>query len=276
MVPEEDLREPAGEHPRAKGGSARGRHQLPHRVRDLIRSAVIEGEYSSEDQLIEDVLVHLHGASRNAVRRALQQLLTEGIVSRAPKRGTYPSWDGARLHLVDVYPVEGTDHLEGGTVERGLVLSTPYLRERLQTEDEELRMVESISLWHGEVIGMRTAYFSSAFDISDLITRDPAPATLSDIIAGIFARDLGHVTTEISASVADAATAKVLRTSPGVPLLRREQLVHDSAGLPVEIVFDTVRADRATFKLSDYPAPSGIRPIDHDATHSGSAQRKRD
>jgi GntR family transcriptional regulator len=245
-------------------------------VRDLIRSAVIAGDYSSEDQLIEDVLVHLHGASRNAVRSALKQLLAEGVVSRAPKRGTYPSWDGARLHLIDVYPVDGTDQLEGGAVERRLVSSTPYLRERLRTDEEELRMVESISLWHGEVIGMRTAYFSSRFDVMDLIDRDPPLTTLSEIIAGIFARDLAQVTTEISASLADAATAKVLRTNPGVPLLRREQLVHDSAGLPIEIVFDTVRADRATFKLSDYTAPSWATPTDQDATRLGSAERKRD
>ncbi|WP_426323329.1 GntR family transcriptional regulator [Microbacterium sp. E-13] len=251
------------EHPRAKGGHSRGRHQLSHRVRDLVRSAVLAGEYSSQDQLIEEVLMHTHGASRNAVRRALQQLLEEGVVRRAPRRGTFPDWGGARLHLVDVYPVEGADEVSGGAIDRRLVPSTPYLRDRLRTDDAQLRMVESTSILRGEVIGLRTAYFSSDFDVVQPADH-PQANTLAEIIATIFSKDLGHVTTEISASIADAATARILHAPPGIPLLRREQLVHDSMGLPVEIVFDTFRADRTTFKLSDYSSGTWPAHIDYD------------
>lgn len=235
-------------HPRAKGGSGHGRHQLPHRVSDLVRSAVLEGTYSSEHQLIEEALVHLHGASRNAVRHAMQQLLAEGIVSRAPRRGTYPSWTGARIHLFDVYPIDGGG-MEPGGMHRELVASTPYLRQKLQTEDATLRMVETTSRLRGEPLGIRTAYFSSHFDMEVLIGREASPRTLAEVIAGIFAREMGRVTTEISATVADSGVARILGVAPGVPLLRREQLIHDLDGKPVEIAFDTLRADRATFMM---------------------------
>lgn len=245
---------PRLEHPRAKGGSGHGRHQLPHRVRDLVRSAVLSGTYSSEDQLIEEALVHLYGASRNAVRHALQQLLAEGVVSRAPRRGTYPSWAGARIHLFDVYPIDG-GRMEPGDMHRELVASTPYLRERLQTDERMLRMVETTSMLGGAPLGIRTAYFSSRFDMEVRATRGPSPRTLAEVIAGIFARELGRVTTEISATAADAGVARILGVAPGSPMLRREQLIHDGDGRPVEIAFDALRADRATFTMLDDPHP---------------------
>ncbi|WP_349428882.1 GntR family transcriptional regulator [Microbacterium sp. LWS13-1.2] len=240
------------EHPRAKGGSGHGRHQLPHRVRDLIRSAVLAGTYSSGDQLIEEALVHLHGASRNAMRHALQQLLAEGVVSRAPRRGTYPSWAGARVHVLDVYRIDG-GRMEPGGMHRELVASTPYLREKLQTDERMLRMVETTSMLGGEPLGIRTVYFSSRFDMETEARRGTSPITLAEVIAGIFARELGRVTTEISATVADAGVARILGVAPSSPVLRREQLIHDDDGRPVEIAFDALRADRATFTMFDDP-----------------------
>jgi len=247
--------EPPRRHPRARGGYSRGRHHSPHRVRDLVRSAVLEGWYSSEDQLIEDVLIHTHAASRNAVRNALQQLLTEGIVTRSPRRGTFPSWDGTRIHLVDIHSLDRDAERGGRVITRGLVPATPFLQGRLGTEDASLRIVESVFELRGEPIGIRTAYFSSRFDIEAATDSAPRPNTLAGVIAGIFSCELGYVTTEISAGLVDDRTAQVLKMERGSPVLRREQLVRDDVGQPVEILFDCFRADRATFMLSDFGSP---------------------
>lgn len=252
-------------HPRARGGVSHGRHHLPYRVRDLVRSAVLQGWYSSDDQLIEEVLVHTHAASRNAVRHALQQLLAEGIVTRSPRRGTYPSWDGVRLHMIDVHSTDGTVLGLGRHVERKLVPATRFLKEKLQTDDDLIRMVETTSELHGQPLGMRTAYFSSRYDIVGLMTREQQPNTLAGVIAGIFDRELGYVTTEVSASLADGKIARVLDIAEGSPVLRREQLVRDSVGQPIEIAFDSFRADRTTFVLSDFGSGgSWVPQIDGD------------
>lgn len=256
-------------HPRSKGGHSHGRHHVQHRVRDLLRSAVVEGLYSSEDQLIEDVLVHTHAASRNAVRFALQSLLAEGVVTRDARRGTYPSWDGARVHMVDIRSVGG-DHSEaltGELIERSLVPATSLLQGKLRTEAATLQMVENSVKFRGEIIGIRTAYFSSEYDVADLVARQPPGIdSLAKVIAVMFTRDLGYVTTEVSAALVDVQTARVLDIREGSPVLRREQLVHDCTGQPVEVVFDCFRADRATLILPDFdptgrwPGPIALAP----------------
>jgi len=56
-----------------------------------LRSDVLSGEYGDGDQLpTEAVLASDHAVSRQTVRRAMQQLVSEGLVYRVAGRGTYP------------------------------------------------------------------------------------------------------------------------------------------------------------------------------------------
>lgn len=58
------------------------------RVADLIRSAIVRGEYAPNQRLIEADLSDTFSASRATVRTALLELANEGLVERLPNRGS--------------------------------------------------------------------------------------------------------------------------------------------------------------------------------------------
>jgi DNA-binding GntR family transcriptional regulator len=58
------------------------------RVTDLIRDAIIRGEYAPNQRLIEADLGAAFSASRATVRTALLELAGEGLVERLPNRGS--------------------------------------------------------------------------------------------------------------------------------------------------------------------------------------------
>jgi DNA-binding GntR family transcriptional regulator len=58
------------------------------RVTDLIRDAIVRGEYAPNQRLIEADLSSTFSASRATVRTALLELASEGLVERLPNRGS--------------------------------------------------------------------------------------------------------------------------------------------------------------------------------------------
>jgi DNA-binding GntR family transcriptional regulator len=58
------------------------------RVTDVIRGAIIRGEYAPNQRLIEADLSDTFAASRATVRTALLELANEGLVERLPNKGS--------------------------------------------------------------------------------------------------------------------------------------------------------------------------------------------
>ncbi|KAA9108326.1 GntR family transcriptional regulator [Microbacterium rhizomatis] len=58
------------------------------RVTDIIRSAIVRGDYAPNQRLIEADLSDTFSASRATVRTALLELANEGLVERLPNRGS--------------------------------------------------------------------------------------------------------------------------------------------------------------------------------------------
>ncbi|OLL72908.1 putative transcriptional regulator of N-Acetylglucosamine utilization, GntR family [Pseudonocardia sp. Ae168_Ps1] len=234
---------PTVPHPRASGGTARGRHTFPRRVREMLRASVRGGYLVVDDKLVEDQLMESLNASRSAVRAALQQLADEGFVDRQQRRGTVVVRRGVAVRLRDTVTALGATEVTLQMAEQGGVPSTPLLRHRLGVPDAVLRMNENIFRADGEVIGVRTAYFPSSFTTPSYA----GPAALDVVFADFFGVGLGRVQTEIGAAGADDRTGRLLGVAPGAPVLLREQLFHDEDDRPVQVVFDNYRADRVTF-----------------------------
>lgn len=67
-------------------GAAAGASE--ERVTDVIRGAIVRGEYAPNQRLIEADLSDTFAASRATVRTALLELANEGLVERLPNRGS--------------------------------------------------------------------------------------------------------------------------------------------------------------------------------------------
>ena len=80
------------------------RTSTAERVADAVREEVVEGRLRPGGRLPEQALCEALGVSRNTVREALSQLVTERVLAREPNRGVFvaePDADAVR----DVYRV---------------------------------------------------------------------------------------------------------------------------------------------------------------------------
>lgn len=58
-------------------------------IADQLRNAIMHGRMTAKEQLSEVVLASKFGVSRGPIREALQRLMEEGLLRRAPNRGVF-------------------------------------------------------------------------------------------------------------------------------------------------------------------------------------------
>ncbi|MEV6346290.1 GntR family transcriptional regulator [Actinoplanes sp. NPDC051851] len=92
----------------------KGVHTGVAMVRDAVRDAILRGEYLPGERLVETDLIEKHGATRFAVRSALQDLAAEGLVEVRRHRGA---------HVRKVSTSEAVEITEIRMVVEGLVAS---------------------------------------------------------------------------------------------------------------------------------------------------------
>jgi len=105
-------------HPVASGQSGHG----ASRVRDLLRQAILNGDYLPGERLVEAALCERFGASRFTVRTALQDLAAEGLVEVRHNKGAQVrkvSLEEA-IEITEVRMV-----IEGLVAARAATLATP-------------------------------------------------------------------------------------------------------------------------------------------------------
>lgn len=151
------------------------------RVTDVIRDAIIRGEYAPNQRLIEADLSAAFSASRATVRTALLELAGEGLVERLPNRGS-------RVRAISVD--EAIEILEVRMGVEGLCAAKTA--ERISDEDIaafqrlRARMIESVA--EGDLVE-----YSRLNQYLDVRIRELSHhATASDVLARLHAQSVRH------------------------------------------------------------------------------------
>lgn len=234
------MSETLSDHPRAKGGSSRGRQVSARRVRDLITASIREGHIDPDAPLAEEDLIRLFDTSRGSVRAALAQLRDTGFLERKPRVGTKVTRRGVVVPLTDIDSDSDDVYIE--RFEDRIVPSFPLVRERLRLDEEHVRMIENLLVTKEGVIGLRAAYFSTRY--TDSPAELSGPVNMATILRDFFHTSRGEVVVTIGSEAADTTTARMLDTVVGAPLIVREVTYHDVDGNPIQTVFDRYRGDR--------------------------------
>lgn len=250
---------PQDAHPRSVAGSAqrRGRRQSSaRRVYDLVRASIRRGDIGSDESLVEEQLVEMLSASRQAVRDALQALAHDGLVVRRRRVGTTVSGsilDVAADQLMHLPPEQQV--MEDSIVERidqAEMPTPPWLRGRLQIDDEAVLMVEEIIRWRGEALCVRVSYRPVSRLPGAMVGR---VADLATAFRAAYGVGLGPVESLVEAVAADPMTADLLGIATGAPVLVREVLLVDEHGVPRDLSYSHYRADRICFTSTTQPGP---------------------
>ncbi len=210
-----------------------------------IRNAIRNGEYADGRQLpTEEQLAASYSVSRQTVRRAMQDLVSEGIIYRVAGRGTYPVAEEDRY----VNHFGSVEELMALSLDTECQVVSPLQRKvdvetasRLRLPADQIFTVALVRL-HTDVPFCYTSV-SLPPRIGQLLTdvdelSSPGRRSRVTVIGLIDARRGGSITAaeqSISAAGAPPVAARHLGREPGEPLLRIDRLYFDDSDDPVEL-----------------------------------------
>src|SRR6266581_3465170 len=175
-----------------------------------IRDAIRNGDYADGRQLpTEEQLAASYSVSRQTVRRAMQDLVSEGIIYRVAGRGTYPVAEQDRY----------VNHF--GSVEELMALSLDTeaevvspLRRKVDVETASRLRLGSDEIFHVRLTGSVAAAEQS-----------------------------------VSAAGAPAFAARHLGCETGEPLLRIDRLYFDAEDTPVELAISYFDPEHYSYRV---------------------------
>jgi GntR family transcriptional regulator len=224
-----------------------------------LRNAIRNGEYADGRQLpTEEQLAASYSVSRQTVRRAMQDLVSEGIIYRVAGRGTYPVAEADRY----VNHFGSVEELMALSLDTECQVVSPLQRKvnvetasRLRLPADEIAAVALVRL-HADISFCYTSVYLPP-RIGQLLTdvdelSSPGRRSRVTVIGLIDARMNGSIAAaeqSISAAGAPPVAARHLGREPGEPLLRIDRLYFDGEDTPVELAVSYFDPEHYSYRV---------------------------
>jgi GntR family transcriptional regulator len=209
------------------------------RIREDIRNSIAAGEYQAGEKIPSEAeLCRKYGTTRATTRKALSQLVFEGMIAPRNGRGCFVA-PGANVRSpIDsryCLTFEEQVKLTGRVVTYGsgsltVVPAPTDAAARLGAkEGEKMFKLERVRLIDGEAIGLEIRYIP--FEIGCKITGDMlSNASTHQFISEILGERLPTIVVDITAVLAEPEVAKKLNVPVGSPLIMRVNSIHSDDG----------------------------------------------
>ena len=251
---------------------------LYYQLAGILREHIVSGKYHAGDRLpTEEALSKDYDVSRITIRQALGDLEKEGFIKREAGRGTFVS---DRRMFSNTFRMEGS---LGDLISMGLTTTVKVLT--LATIKASASEADFLRVNLGDPLVRCTRLrLHAGTPFSYIVNHVPGDlgkslkpdawkkgSILRQIETELGIR-MGDADQTISASLADAHLARLLKTNIGAPLLSVDRVVRSAEGRPVEHVHSYYRSDIYSFKahLVHNPVPS-----DTDEAWSVSTAKRR-
>lgn len=213
------------------------------RIAETLRHAVLRSTDAELRLPTEAELATQHGVSRQTVRRAYQELVADGLVTRTPGRGTFAVRGGSQYLR------------RFGTVEDLMSLSVDTEMEVLTSMARriDIEAAGRLGLAHDAVamVSFRRLHLGVPFCVTDvylppeigtLIADAPevqqgarSARTIIGLLDPVLPDPIGGADQTITVALSDARVAAATDCEPGDPMLRIDRLYRTMAGVAVEL-----------------------------------------
>jgi GntR family transcriptional regulator len=230
---------------------------LYHKVYLLLRQRLLDGVYATEQALPgENALAQEYGVSRLTIRRALDTLAQDGLVSRRQGRGTFAQapaqlsapQQGTSVDALMAHLARMGMHTQVKLLELAVEPAPPGVAARLEiAPGTPVHRSVRVRSYKGEPFSYLQTYVPDGIG-----RRISKKALASKPLLQIFG-DLGvrvsGAEQSMTAVLADPATADCLAVPVASALLNIRRLVRDASGQPVEYLDARYRPDRFEYRL---------------------------
>jgi GntR family transcriptional regulator len=223
---------------------------------DQLRAA-IERNGAEEQLPTEAELSRRYGLSRQTVRRAYQELVADGVVTRVPGRGTFPTPPGpyvrslgsfddllaqpedTELEVVVPLRVAGQPHC--GAADR--LRASPVMEVRL-------RRMQGGLPYAATVVSLPAHVGRRLLRVRLLRTVGARrQTTVLELLDGVLEPPIASARQDITVDGAPPDLAGLLDLAPGAPVLRIDRLYLDGEDRPVEFAVSYMHPERYTYRL---------------------------
>lgn len=225
-----------------------------------LRAQIRDGEFADGRQLpTEAELAISHGLSRQTVRRAFQDLVSDGLVYRIRGRGTFAQSGGDGY----VRQVGSVDDLMGLSEDTVMKVVRPLTRKvdpinagRLRSETDVVYEMQFVRI-HDEVKFCATTVVlpPNVAKLLESVTEIHRAGSVSRItIIGLLDRRLQFAIAEAQQSITvdrfSIFDAQSLDTEPGSPSLRIDRLYFGPSGEAVELAVSHFVPEHYSYRIS--------------------------
>jgi DNA-binding GntR family transcriptional regulator len=224
-----------------------------------IRDAIRNGEYADGRQLpTEEQLSASYSVSRQTVRRAMQDLVSEGIIYRVAGRGTYPVAEEDRY----VHHFGSVEELMALSLDTECEVVSPLQRKvdveaagRLRLPSDEIFAVVFVRL-HADVPFCYTSVYLPPrigrlmTDVGELSSAGKrSRVTVIGLIDSRMPGSIAAAEQSISAAGAPSFVVGHLGLDTGEPLLRIDRLYSDDDDEPVELAVSYFDPEHYSYRV---------------------------
>jgi GntR family transcriptional regulator len=225
-----------------------------YRLKQLIRE-----EYSDWDPGVpipsEADLCRLHGVSRTTVRKAIDDLVNEGLLYRIQGKGTFVATVRVRERFLQF-----TAGLYEDVIARGIPLRTDVLEQAVIVADKEvagrLRLsigAEAVKIRRLRFVNNDPVVLSDSFvplqRFPGIQSEDLTDASLYGTLREKYGAQLAHGTRYVTVDACTREQGQALRAAPGSPLLVISGVMYDAGGRPIEAGTAWLRGDFAEIEI---------------------------
>lgn len=235
-----------------------------------LKQKMLSGEYAVGERIpTEPELCEEYGVSRITVRRAVQDLVDEGLLKKVRGRGTFVA---VPKYVVGIGSEEdrGFENLS----RQGMQVSYEILdaREmpaggsiacRLGIDSEEPVVYARRLVMEGDVPMAIDDLFVPARDFPGIIDLIKQGSSFYSIVKNVYGYSFGNEDLTLDASMTRGDEAAVLRCTVGAPLFVLRKRVLRSDGRPMHYSKSVIRADRISyrFRITHDGAPADDAPV---------------
>jgi GntR family transcriptional regulator len=219
-------------------------------LKESIIAAIARGELAPGDQIpSQRILCERYGMSHMTVRRAISELMNEGVISTIPGKGLYvterkqPAESGPLTGFSEEMARRGmraTSKLLMGEIVGASTVLSSALGVAVGTPLVHLRRLR---LTDGEPMAIQGNYLPHAL-CPGLLKHDLERGSLFAVLRDVYGLRLADGTRTVEAALADAEQARLLGLGLPAPLLVVEQMTYLEGGQAIEFVRTAYRGDR--------------------------------
>jgi GntR family transcriptional regulator len=231
---------------------------LYYRVYKELKRRISDGEYRPGDRIPPEIeLVKAFNVSRLTIRRALEELKFEGLITRHKGKGTF---------IVGKKEEESMNVLKGFTdkaKEEGLNARSLVLENKLVEIPSELcqifglengamvMLLRRVRFLNDEPVAIECAYLNPAVDIRilNILKKDMSKQSLYEFLRNELKIPLMRAIEELELTHVSSSDAKHLGLQPGTCALLRKRYTYTTNGRCIEFVRSIYRGDKYRFKM---------------------------